>query len=146
MFRGASQVSIDTKFRLAVPTRHRDALLADSTGLMLAAHPHGCLMLYPRQVWLPIEAKLNSLSSFDETAGKLQRLIVGQAEPLEIDSAGRLQLPPVLRAYAKLEKEIMFVGQGSRFELWNLAGWNAQIESLVSGSFVMPAELQGFSL
>ena len=146
MFRGASQISLDTKFRLAVPTRHRDALLEDSTGLMLAAHPHGCLMLYPKQAWLPIEAKLNSLSSFDEVAGKLQRLIVGQAEPLEIDNAGRLQLPPVLRAYAKLEKEMMFVGQGSHFELWNLVEWNAQIESLMHSKFEMPAELQGFSL
>lgn len=148
MFRGATHLSMDAKYRLAVPAKHRDALLAQSAGnLILTAHPHRCLLLYPQPAWAPIESKINSLSSFDPKVSAYQRLMVGQAEDLTLDSAGRLLVSSVLRDFAGLDKDVMFVGQGSHFELWNLDAWNKQLEILTSGdSFEMPAELEGFSL
>lgn len=148
MFRGATLLSMDAKSRLAVPAKHRDTLFTQSAGnLILTAHPHRCLLLYPQPAWAPIEAKINGLSSFNTQTSAYQRMMVGQAEDLTLDSAGRLLVSSVLRDFAKLDKDVMFVGQGSHFELWNLDAWNKQLEILTSGdSFDMPAELEGFSL
>ncbi|MFM9913645.1 MAG: division/cell wall cluster transcriptional repressor MraZ [Methylophilaceae bacterium] len=148
MFRGATSLNLDVKGRLAVPSRHRDALMSQSAGrLVLTAHPHGCLLLYPQPAWEPIQAKLTSLSSFNKQSSALQRLLVGHAEDLEMDSAGRLLVSPTLREFAKLDKQAMLVGQGSHFELWNMDAWKAQLAGVMSGDDVaLPDELEGFSL
>lgn len=148
MFRGATHLSMDAKYRLAVPLKHRHVLETQGAGsLILTAHPHRCLLLYPQLLWAPIEAKINSLSSFNPQTSAYQRMMVGQAEDISLDSAGRLLVSSVLRAFANLDKDIMFVGQGSHFELWDLAAWNKQLETLMGADVVeMPAELQGFSL
>jgi MraZ protein len=148
MFRGTTNLSMDAKGRLAVPSKHRDALLAQAGGsLILTAHPHGCLLLYPQPAWEPIEAKIMSLSSFDKQSSSLQRLLVGYVEEFTLDSAGRMLVSPSLREFAKLEKEVMLVGQGSHFEMWNLSAWHQQLGSIMNQEAIqMPAELEGFSL
>ncbi len=147
MFRGATSLNMDVKGRLAVPAKHRDALLTQSAGsLVLTAHPHRCLLLYTPLVWEPIQAKIMALPSFDKQSSGLQRLVVGFAEDVEMDSAGRLLVSPELREFAGLEKQIMLVGQGNRFELWNMEAWRAQLENVMSGSESLPAGLEDFSL
>lgn len=148
MFRGATALNLDAKGRLAVPARHRDALTVQAGGrLVLTAHPHRCLLLYPQSAWEPIQQKLMTLPSFDKQASLLQRLLVGFAEDLDLDGAGRVLVSPVLREYAGLEKQVMLVGQGSHFELWSLDGWRAQLDdALAQGDAVLPAELGNFSL
>ncbi len=144
MFRGTTNLSMDVKGRLAVPAKHREALQAK---VVLTAHPHGCLLLYPQPAWEPIEAKMMALSSFDKQSSGLQRLLVGYAEDIELDSAGRLLVSPTLREFAGLEKEVMLVGQGSHFEMWNMEAWRKQLDSVMGGGGIeMPAELEGFSL
>lgn len=148
MFRGATSLNLDVKGRLAVPSRHREALLAQCAGhLVLTAHPHRCLLLYPQPAWEPIQAKMMALSSFDKQSSALQRLLVGYAEDIEMDNAGRLLVSPSLREFAALEKQAMLVGQGSHFELWNMDAWRAQLELVMTGDeMLLPAELEGFSL
>lgn len=148
MFRGATNLSMDVKGRLAVPAKHRDALLIQSAGnVVLTAHPHGCLLLYPQPAWEPIQAKMMALSSFDNQSSSLQRLLVGYAEDITVDAAGRLLISPTLREFAGLEKEVMLIGQGSHFEMWNMQAWHKQLKNLMSGDGIeMPAELEGFSL
>jgi len=148
MFRGVTSLNLDAKGRLAVPSRHRDALFAESAGrVVLTAHPHRCLLLYPQPAWEPIQAKIMSLSSFDRQSSALQRLLVGYAEDLELDSSGRLLVSPALREFVGLEKQAMLVGQGSHFELWSADGWKAQLEKVMAGDGMeLPAELEGFSL
>lgn len=148
MFRGATSLNLDAKGRLAIPAKHRDALQAQSTGhLVLTAHPHGCLLLYPQPAWEPIQAKMMALSSFDRQSSALQRLLVGYAEDLELDSAGRLLVSPSLREFSGLEKQVMLVGQGSHFELWNMEAWRGQLDKVMAGDdMLLPAELEGFSL
>lgn len=88
-----------------------------------------------------------ALSSFDKQSSALQRLLVGFAEDISLDSAGRLLVSPVLRDFAGLDKEVMLVGQGSHFELWSMSAWRAQLEQVMQDDgFAMPAELEGFSL
>lgn len=153
MFRGAALLSLDAKSRVAVPTKHRDALRTQSGeaqsagGLVLTAHPHRCLLLYPQHAWEPIQSKLMALSSFDKQSSGLQRLLVGYAEDVELDSAGRLLVSSALRQFANLDKQIMLVGQGSHFELWNVDAWHAQLERAIGDEeMLIPAELEGFSL
>ena len=148
MFRGASNLSMDAKGRLAVPAKHRAALLTQSAGnVVLTAHPHGCLLLYPQPAWEPIQAKMMALSSFDKQSSSLQRLLVGYAEDITIDAAGRMLVSPSLREFANLDKNVMLVGQGSHFEMWNLDAWHKQLENLIASDGIeMPAELEGFSL
>lgn len=148
MFRGATSLNLDAKGRLAVPSRHRDALFAESAGrVVLTAHPHRCLLLYPQPAWEPIQAKIMSLSSFDRQSSAMQRLLVGYAEDIDLDSAGRMLISPALREFAGLDKQAMLVGQGSHFEVWSMDGWKAQLDKLMVGDGVeLPAELEGFSL
>lgn len=148
MFRGATSLNLDAKGRLAVPSKHRDALQTQCAGrLVLTAHPHGCLLLYPQPAWEPIQARMMALSSFDKQSSALQRLLVGYAEDLDLDATGRLLVSPSLREFADLEKQAMLVGQGSHFELWNIEGWHKQLKQVMTGDDMsLPAELEGFSL
>jgi len=148
MYRGATSLNLDAKGRLAMPTKHRDAMQQECDGnLVLTAHPHRCLLLYPQPAWEPIQAKMMALSSFDPKSSALQRLLVGFAEDISLDAAGRMLVSPVLRDFAGLSKEVMLVGQGTHFELWSLEAWRAQLEKAMQAeSFEMPSELEGFSL
>lgn len=131
-----------------MPAKHRDALQVLCAGsLVLTAHPHRCLLMYPQPDWEPIQAKVMSLSSFDRQSSALQRLLVGFAEDIELDSSGRILVSPVLREFAGLEKQAMLVGQGSHFELWSMEAWKAQLEKAIANDdMALPSELEGFSL
>ena len=131
MYRGATILSLDGKSRFAVPTKYREHLLIESNGAMvLTAHPHGCLLLYPKEAWIPIQSKIMQLSSFDKKSSGLQRLLVGYAEDNIVDGAGRLLISQALRDFAGIQKTIMFVGQGTHFEIWNQEIWNQEINKI----------------
>jgi transcriptional regulator MraZ len=148
VFRGVTHLSLDAKGRLAVPARHRDVLLANGSGrLVLTADPSRCLLVYPVDAWEPIQARLMALSSFNDKIRNLQRLLVGHADDVEIDGSGRILVPPALRSYASLDKHVVLVGQGHRFELWGHAQWQAQTaQAIAFEGDALPAELDGFSL
>lgn len=147
VFRGVSELVLDAKGRLAIPARHRDVLAFDSNGrVILTADNSGCLLLYPLAAWEPIEKQLMGLSSFDDRIRSLQRLIVGHADEVELDAAGRILIPPALRRYAGLDKRVVLVGQGQKLELWDEAKWQAQIAQTITFPDGLPAGLQGLSL
>jgi MraZ protein len=146
-FRGIAQLVLDAKGRLAIPSRHREGLADGTSRLVITADPSRCLLLYPLAAWEPIQARLMSLSSFDEQIRGLQRLIVGHADDVEIDAAGRILVPPALRRYAQLDKHVVLVGQGRKFELWDEAAWQAQTAKAIAfPANGLPPALDGFSL
>ena len=148
MFQGASQINLDAKGRMAVPTRLRDPLTQGGTvGVVLTAHPHGCLILYPAPAWEPVRAQVMTFPSTNQEASLWKRLLVGFAEELTLDTAGRLLISPELRNYARIDKRVMSVGQGTHFEIWDLEGWNEQLERLRSGGNPqLPPGMENFSL
>ncbi len=148
MFRGVTTLSLDTKGRLMVPARYRDALVAPNEGrVVVTADPSKCLLLFPLAEWEPIEKKLNGLSSFNAQTRSLQRLLVGNAADLELDATGRILLPAMLRDFAALDKNVVMVGQGVKLELWNESRWQAQMDlALTFKDVEPPAELAGFTL
>ena len=151
VFRGVTQLALDAKGRLAIPAKHREALVGGSEAaeraLILTADPSRCLLVYPRSTWEPIQARLMALSSFYEQIRGLQRLLVGHADEVEMDGAGRILIPPPLRQYAGLDHRVVLVGQGNKFELWDDAKWQSQTARAITfPAGGLPSELDGFSL
>ena len=127
MFRGITAINLDAKGRLAVPTRYREQLQIVCNGQLVVTidTEAACLLLYPLTQWEEIERKVQELPSFNQAARRIQRLLIGHATELEIDSIGRILLPQLLRDYAQLEKQIVLVGQGKKFEIWDEAQWQS---------------------
>jgi len=148
MYRGATLLNLDGKNRFAVPTKYREHLIIESNGAMvITAHPHGCPLLYPKDAWIPIQFKIMQLSSFDKKSSGLQRLLVGYAEDNNVDTTGRLLISQVLREFANISKTIMFVGQGTHFEIWSQELWTQEISKVsLNDDSELPQELGGFAL
>lgn len=128
-FQGPSEISLDAKGRLAVPTRYRDRILEQGGGqVVVTAHPHGCLLLYPAPLWQPIARKVMALPSMDPKVAALQQLLVGHADEVEMDTAGRVLVSPTLRRLAGIERELVMFGQVTHFRLWNPDLWAAELE------------------
>ncbi|MBN8441446.1 MAG: division/cell wall cluster transcriptional repressor MraZ [Thauera sp.] len=132
MFQGAVALSLDAKGRLAIPARHRDALAVQDGQVLITAHPHRCLLVYPVPAWIPIRDQVLALPSLDARAAMLKRLLVGYAQDEALDASGRVLIAPSLRQFAQLEKQVWLVGQGSHFELWSDARWQEQQEQMLA--------------
>ena len=147
IFQGAAALSLDAKGRLAIPARHREALATASGGqLVLTAHPHRCLLLYPALAWEPIRDKVLAASSLNVQSAAIKRLLVGNARDETMDSAGRLLIAPELRQFAQLEKQVWLVGQGSHFEIWSDAGWQKQQDAIFALGDQLPADFEVLAL
>ncbi len=131
-----------------MPTRHRDTLLERCGGrLVITADADRCLLMYPLPDWELIQQKLEGLSNLDPRVRELQRRLIGFAVDVDIDGAGRVLISPELRRFALLEKNVVLVGQGRKFELWNDERWAQLIDNAGGfGAGGLPAELEDFSL
>jgi len=117
VFQGSSALTLDAKGRMSIPTRYRDALISKEAGrLTLTRHPDGCLLFYPRSVW---ELKREQIAALPMSARAFQRLLLGNAHDVEMDSAGRILIAAELRQAANLEREAMLLGLGGHFEIWH---------------------------
>jgi MraZ protein len=145
-FHGAAVITLDAKGRVAIPTRHRNALLEGAATLVLSAHPEGCALIYPESAWEPVRSRVESFPSFNPQASWWKRLLLGFEEHVAPDASGRVLLSPALRMHAKLEREAMMVGQGRYFELWDSGVWAAKLSQALSGAATPPAGMEDFSL
>lgn len=147
MFQGAAALSLDAKGRIAIPARHRDALVPEGAPLVLTAHPHRCLLVYPQAVWDPLGRQIAAMPGLDQRTATLKRLLVGHAQTEELDGAGRVLIASSLRQWAALDKQLWLVGQGSHFELWSDAGWQKQQEAMLAlDGDVLPPGFESLSL
>lgn len=129
---------LDAKGRLTVPSRYRDVLMDAVQGQMVVAkNPARCLNLYPRPVWDAFEADLLKLPMKDDG---WRRLYIGSATEVEIDGSSRVLLPPELRRWAGLEHDVVFMGVGDRFELWDKSRYEALEALTIAGG--LPEALQ----
>lgn len=157
MFRGSTLLALDGKGRLSIPAKYRERLAAQCGGhLMLTVNPsYGCLLLYPYPEFEALERQINALPGFNPLTQQLKLLVIGSAEEVEPDGAGRILIPPLLRKFAGLEKGVTLVGQGNKFAIWNEAAWQAQFDAAAqlpemlaaaAQNGTLPEELKGFSL
>lgn len=147
MYQGSHSISLDAKGRMAIPAKYRDALSSECAGrIVMTAHTQDkCVLLYPEPEWQTILPKIEALPTFNKAALRAQRLLIGYACPLELDGNGRVLVPPTLREYAGLEKKMMLVGLGKKFELWSEEAWLASVADLESGDDI-PDEMMSLSL
>ena len=128
MFRGFSKISIDSKGRLAIPSRYR-ALVLDQAlnNLVITLNPlDRSLWLYPLPEWELIEDKLTTLSDFDKQSRRTKQMMRGYANDCQLDSQGRILIPKELRGYAELSRQVVILGQGNKFEIWDEKSWEKQ--------------------
>lgn len=132
---------MDAKGRLAVPTRHRDLLQGLCSGqLTVTKQPEGCLMLFPRPAW---ENFRDRIAALPMSASGWKRIFLGNAIDVEIDASGRVLIAPELRNAAGLQKDVMLLGMGSHFELWDAAAYALHEAQVMQSE--LPAALKDFS-
>ena len=151
MFRGVNNLTLDAKGRLAVPARYRERLAEVCDGKLVVTIDRGYyLLIYPLPTWEEIETKLVRLPSLHPQVRELQRLLVGHASEISMDSHGRMLLPAELREFAKLERDVVLLGLMNKFELWDKSAWDARREqSLVADQGAvagLPEELARLAL
>ena len=147
MFRGINAITIDGKGRLAVPARYRDVLGEQVVVTIDTEEP--CLLLYPAAQWQVIEDNLQKLPSFNVAARRIQRLLIGHATDIELDASARILVPTLLRDYAHLDKHVVMIGQGNKFEIWDEGRWQARREAWLAEESTgdgLPEEMKTFFL
>lgn|SRR5690554_1865867 len=133
---------MDAKGRMAIPTRVREGLMESCGGrLVLTAHTEErCLLMYPEPKWQEILPRIQNLPAMSKEVRRVQRLLIGHACALELDSNGRILVPPTLRAHANLDKKLLLAGLGDKLELWSEDSWLALMNE--PGGDDLPEELQ----
>ncbi len=141
VFQGPAALTLDSKGRIAMPARHRELLTAmDVHQLTVTKHPEGALMIFPRPAW---ELFRDRIAALPMDAAGWKRVFLGNAMEVDIDASSRFLIAPELRASAGLVRDVMLLGMGSHFELWD-ATRHAEHEAKVMQS-EMPESLKSFS-
>ena len=130
--------NLSSKGRAALPVKYR-ARVTDRCGghMVVTVHPFDrCLLLYPLADWELIESQVNALpNSSSRQARRLQHLMIGYATEVDLDAANRLLLPPTHRDHAELDRRLILVGQGQKFEIWSETLWTSMTETYLNESF-----------
>lgn len=136
MFGGVTHLNLDPKNRIAIPARYRDVLQEEhSNHITITLESPQCLLLYPEKTWATQREKIQNLSTQSHPLVKsYQRLVLGYAETIEMDKSGRVLLPASLKKLAQLDKDLVLVGLGNRFELWDQQKWQAETEKALQVS------------
>jgi MraZ protein len=130
MFRGRYEHTIDAKGRTSLPARYRDALTAaGERRIVLTSALDPCLVAYTMPEWNAFEERLGKLPQFDRAVQKVKRIYVSGAVECDIDDSGRILIPPTLRDYAKLAKDVLWAGNGKEAELWDKQTWLLHFET-----------------
>jgi MraZ protein len=128
MFRGMFEHTIDEKGRVAIPARFRETLLANNDDRLIVTKfivsSVRCLDVYPYTVWQQLEERLRAQPQFTQRMMKFQNYYFAAAHECTLDKQGRVLLPPTLREYAGLKKDVMFTSALAKFRLWDREQWN----------------------
>ncbi len=120
MFIGEYNHTIDSKGRLIVPSKFREAL---GDEFVVTKGLDGCLFVYPMEEWIAFTDKLKELPLTKKDARQFSRFFLAGAASCEVDKQGRILIPSVLREFAGLEKDAVLVGVSSRIEIWSRSNW-----------------------
>jgi MraZ protein len=135
---------------MAIPAKFRKHLDVSCEGRLVITIDHSdhCLQVYPLPEWETVEQKLSALPSLNPQVRRLKRMLLGYATECEMDSNGRILLPAKLREFASLDKNIVMIGQGNKFELWDEQSWNTLMDACLQEDFdaILPAELETLSI
>ena len=132
MFRGHYEHAVDDKGRVAVPIQFREALSGLQDERLVATKfrmgPHRCLDLYPLSAWHRLEGKLLGKNRFDPRYVRFRNVYISGAHELEPDGQGRVLIPPLLRDYANIRRDVMITGDVDKFRIWDKLVWQQAFE------------------
>ncbi len=146
MFRGRYEHGIDTKGRLSIPSKFRELLSASFDDRLIITNFDGCLWAFPVAEWQKIEEKVASLPQFKEEVKAFQRVFISAAVEAQIDKSGRILIPPTLRDYAGILKDVVLVGMTNRIEIWSRERWTQTFDSSVKRLEMMSDKLADLGL
>jgi MraZ protein len=130
MFYGEYEHAIDSKGRLIVPAKFRDALKGQQvTALFLTRGLDGCLFLFPESEWRLAESRFKQIPFTKGEGRKFNRLFFSGATEVTIDGLGRLLVPKSLKEFAGIKQQVVVVGVSNRMEIWSKEKWQAYYES-----------------
>jgi len=126
-FFGITALSLDAKGRMTIPTRYRDALQSQCDGaLALVESDDGCLLLMAQSLWNDKVATF----SVDDVDSERRRFWLGLSDTPDIDSQGRVLINPVLRDGAHIQRDVILLGVGTHFEIWDSATLESHKQSV----------------
>ncbi len=143
MFMGEYQHSLDDKGRLTIPAKFRNGL---GDRFIATKGLDNCLFLYPLPEWEQIELKLKTLPFTRADARAFMRFFFSGAVDCELDKQGRINLPPTLRDYAKVERDAVVIGVSNRVEVWSAAAWEAYQSSAEASYEELAEQIQALGL
>lgn len=146
MFRGRYEHGIDNKGRLSVPSKFREILTTNFDERLIITNYDGCLWAYPVAEWQKLEEKVNARPQFDETVRLFQRVFISAAVEAPIDGSGRILIPPTLREYAGISKDVVLVGMTNRIEIWSRERWQNEFDQSQKKLEVMGDKLADLGL
>jgi MraZ protein len=150
LFRGSFQHLIDQKGRVSIPAPFRELIQLSGRSDLWLTHcplsPPRAIEAYPVNAWQILEEKIMKLNRFDPTVFKLENFLLGSAHRCEIDGQGRILVPPALRQWAELTKEVMFVGASDKFRIWDLKAWEQSLVDAEAAFKTDPAALSRLNL
>jgi MraZ protein len=126
MFRGSSYHTIDDKGRIIVPSRFRALIRQSGEDRTVISRMDRCLVAYPMEEWSKIEKRILSLAEKSDSMRRFRRVFIGGAFECACDRQDRILVPPSLRQYAELNREIVLVGVLDHFEIWSRDNWDAE--------------------
>jgi len=130
VFRGANSINLDSKGRIAIPAKYRSCISEScESHLIITCDPYdNCLLIFTLEHWETTEADLQSLSNSKPLHRRLKRIMLSHATEVDMDGSGRLLIPSVLRERSSLKKEVMLIGHGKTFQLWDESRWHQLVE------------------
>ncbi len=132
MFRGCFEHTIDEKGRLSIPAKFREALDTTFAPPLFVTRDKDCLVAYPADEWRVFESRLNEMPQYDPRVKAFRRLVYAPAQECPVDRAGRILVPPTLRAYAGLERNVILSGMGRTFEIWSKERYDAEMAQVAA--------------
>ncbi len=149
MFSGRFDHAIDEKGRVSIPARFRDVLTHDEVdSLFITNHifdQERCLALYPPSEWARLVGRIKQKSSFDRKVQLFQTFFIGGAHETLVDAQGRILIPPKLRDFARLDREVTFSALTDHFQLWDKQTLE-RVLKVAEESFKDPKFFEGLNL
>jgi MraZ protein len=128
VFRGRFEHTIDSKGRVSIPAKFRELLAEKYDDRLILTNFDRCLVAYPYEEWKVLEERVGSLSMVKKEVKAFQRFFISGASECPIDKLGRILIPPTLRDYAQLGKNVVFTGMLKKFEIWAKERWLEEIK------------------
>ena len=135
MFRGRHALLMDNKGRISIPTRYREFLQERQDRVLFLTNYEGYILAFPQSEWVKVEAKLAEQPFLRRNFREFQRFFINSAEECPLDRQGRILIPPTLRDYAKLSREVILAGAVRCFEIWDRQAYDAHRRDLEARDF-----------